>query len=121
MAATQYGHFLGLVVILSVINGVFMSICKDSECNFELKIRWSQTMATKPSQDRQYFKVGLFGKDLKVISYPTGYVSETSLMMGAEVDSDHVITGDGHVRNVITINGQFPGPALQVTEGAMVS
>ena len=36
------------------------------------------------------------------------------------VNPDDVITGDGYERKVITINGQFPGPAIEVTEGAKV-
>ena len=32
-----------------------------------------------------------------------------------------VITADGVKRNVIVINGQFPGPTLEVAEGSHVS
>ena len=31
-----------------------------------------------------------------------------------------VITADGVKRNVIVINGQFPGPTLEVAEGSQV-
>ena len=31
-----------------------------------------------------------------------------------------VITADGIKRNVIVINGQFPGPTLEVAEGSQV-
>jgi hypothetical protein len=34
---------------------------------------------------------------------------------------DDVITADGFVRSVITINGMFPGPTLEVMEGVQVS
>ena len=57
---------------------------------------------------------------LKVTSYSNNFV-DNSIMMGAPMDKDQVITADGHVRNVITINGQFPGPNIEVMEGAEVS
>jgi hypothetical protein len=36
------------------------------------------------------------------------------------VPVDEVHTADGHTRTIITINDQFPGPAIEVMEGAQV-
>ncbi|KAI8514095.1 hypothetical protein Bbelb_084190 [Branchiostoma belcheri] len=40
---------------------------------------------------------------------------------GTRVSSDDVITADGVQRNVILVNGQFPGPAIEVMEGAQIA
>ncbi|XP_035674595.1 laccase-2-like [Branchiostoma floridae] len=40
---------------------------------------------------------------------------------GTRVSADDVITADGVQRNVILVNGQFPGPAIEVMEGAQVA
>ena len=42
-------------------------------------------------------------------------------MIGSNVSADDVITLDGVPRNVIVVNGQFPGPAIEVMEGAQVT
>ena len=43
-------------------------------------------------------------------------------MNGTEVDpTDYVITTNGLRRKIVTINGVFPGPTLEVMEGAEVS
>ncbi|CAH1271167.1 KLHL24 [Branchiostoma lanceolatum] len=39
---------------------------------------------------------------------------------GTLVPMDEVITTDGVKRNVITVNGMFPGPTIEVVEGAQV-
>ena len=41
-------------------------------------------------------------------------------VVGTFVDADDVITTDGFTRNVFVINDQFPGPTLEVLEGAEV-
>ncbi|KAK3737218.1 hypothetical protein QZH41_001818 [Actinostola sp. cb2023] len=43
-----------------------------------------------------------------------------SLVPNIKVPADKVHTVDGHTRTIITINGQFPGPAIEVMEGAQV-
>ncbi len=45
----------------------------------------------------------------------------TNDAIGKVVPGDDVITADGFIRDLITINGQFPGPTLEVLEGAEVS
>ncbi len=39
-------------------------------------------------------------------------------LVGTYVNSSDAITVDGHWRNIIVINGQFPGPAIEVMEGS---
>jgi FtsP/CotA-like multicopper oxidase with cupredoxin domain len=46
--------------------------------------------------------------------------SENHPLVGTYVDASEVITADGYRRDVITINGQFPGPTIEVMEGAQV-
>ena len=41
-------------------------------------------------------------------------------LVGSLVDEDAVIWGDGRKRDMIAINGQFPGPTIEVMEGAKV-
>ena len=41
-------------------------------------------------------------------------------LVGTYVNASDAITVDGHWRNVIVINGQFPGPDIEVMEGSKV-
>ncbi len=41
-------------------------------------------------------------------------------VIGSDVSPDDVITADVYGRNVITINGVFPGPNIEVMEGSQV-
>lgn len=47
--------------------------------------------------------------------------SSTLSEIGDFVDPDDVITADGFVRDVMTINGQFPGPTIEVLRDTEVS
>ena len=40
--------------------------------------------------------------------------------IGGAVDPAEVITADGYERDILTINGGFPGPTLEVVKGAQV-
>ena len=42
-------------------------------------------------------------------------------MDGSIVSVEEAITADGVQRNVIVVNDQFPGPTLEVMEGAQVN
>ena len=35
--------------------------------------------------------------------------------------SSNIVTADGRARNVLLVNGQFPGPTIEVMEGSTVS
>lgn len=48
------------------------------------------------------------------------HISSEQAIIGDFVDADDVITTDGITRNIYVINGQFPGPTLEVLEGAKV-
>ena len=64
------------------------------------------------------FDVEADGPDIRIISTP--WVPPGNPNVGMIVDPAEVITADGIPRNIITINGQFPGPTLEVMEHAQV-
>ena len=49
-----------------------------------------------------------------------GYWELTPGMKGRRISNEDVITADGVQRNIITINGMFPGPTMEVMQGAQV-
>ena len=76
-------------------------------------------MTYKP-RPNETFNVQLDGRDLRVIgnSYR---VPEENDIIGKIVPPDDVITADGYPRNIITVNGQFPSPDIEVGEGSQVN
>ena len=58
------------------------------------------------------------GSDLEVVE--NAFHREPDDVIGRVVDADDVITADGFIRDIIVINGQFPGPTLEVGEGSQV-
>ena len=100
--------------------------CRSSICRFTLKIREEMSM-TKKFTPGKIFREGetllLQLKEGKLThERGTFYKQPTFIEMeDFEVNvTDDVITADGFTRQLITINGKFPGPTLQVMEGAEV-
>ena len=63
--------------------------------------------------------VGVNGSELFLESRPWP-AAMGDFMIGAPVSGDDLITGDGTTRPVIVVNGQLPGPTIEVMEGSQV-
>ena len=93
--------------------------CWDNVCEFQMSLTLGHTLTR---------------------THPTGHVDDLELNPGgcvnvtgggntsppcidiiANTASSRVITADGRKRSVLLVNGQFPGPSLEVMEGATVS
>ena len=70
------------------------------------------------SENGSAFSVALNGTALEIEG--NSWLKDVSLI-DKVLNPDDVITADGFVRDIITVNGQFPGPDLQVLAGADVS
>ena len=64
------------------------------------------------------YEVKLNGTKLQVVETANNQLPDD--VIGTYVNDSDVITGDGYRRTVFTINGQFPGPAIEVMEGSQV-
>ena len=65
------------------------------------------------------YNVGLEGTGLKIL--PNNYTALTrDPLVGTYVSASDVITMDGKRRMVITVNGQLPGPPIEVMENSQV-
>ena len=65
------------------------------------------------------YKVELNGTRLQVVE--SAFHKQPNDVLGMVVDDvDDVITADGVTRNILTINGQLPGPVIEVEEGLQV-
>ena len=109
---------VALLMLLFYIGTHDCSICIKEVCEYKFVIQHARTMSY--AVGRKVYSVGLNGTQLQIIgnSYrPEG----NNDMFGQHVQPNDVITADGVVRTVITINGQFPGPTIEVAEGAEVS
>ena len=65
------------------------------------------------------FDVILNGTNLEITT--NTFTPATDANVGTSVPLEDVHTADGYPRNFIEINGQFPGPTIEVLEGAEVS
>ena len=99
-------------------------ICYSRVCEFDMVIAARESLTYKPDYMGPapgYFDVELDGRDLRVVNSSFRVDEVFSSAIGQVVsDPLEVITLDGVKRFVITINGEFPGPTLEVTEGAEV-
>ena len=69
-----------------------------------------------------YFDVDLDGTDLRIINNTLRNNEQYGPYIGQMVsEPDKVVTLDGVKRLILTVNGQFPAPPLEVKEGAQVS
>lgn len=111
--------FLVLFVLISDLRASG-EICQDAICEFNFVIHRERTLTYRSTPGGKTYEVGFNGthfttleNDLRLQLFPDN-------LIGSVVDEDDVITADGHVRNVIVINDQFPGPNLEVMEGSQV-
>ncbi|XP_066264314.1 uncharacterized protein [Branchiostoma lanceolatum] len=90
-------------------------MCTDDVCEFTLVVRRARTM-THTGSDGMVHGVEI----LKNGSLQNKYVVFSGDIDGPIVPVEETITADGVQRNVILLNDQFPGPTLEVMEGAQV-
>ena len=104
------------------------NVCKEKICKFHLTLRDEMSMARKVKEGRIWKSGETFFLELKngslVQNLGTFYqqkIYKDLENMNIENVTDNVITADGVQRPIITINGVFPGPTLEVMEGREVS
>ncbi|XP_078620738.1 uncharacterized protein LOC144887397 [Branchiostoma floridae x Branchiostoma japonicum] len=91
--------------------------CSDDVCEFTLVVRYARTMTHTGNADGSVHGIEILtnGSLQDVYSF-----SQAGVMDGPIVPVNETITADGVQRNVILVNDQFPGPTLEVMEGAQV-
>ena len=103
-------------------------ICTSNICSYDFVLRHHKTMtfvtkvpgAVRPTA----YDVILNGSNLTIAANlyrPANRSGVIDPNVGKTVSSDDVITADGYPRYIVTINDQFPGPTIKVTQGAKVN
>ena len=96
-------------------------ICHSKVCEFTLNIQYDRTLVYRDQENGgNAYDVQLNGTKLEIVEN-SHKQREYDGTIGRYVNSDDVITCDGRKRTIIVINGQFPGPTLEVMEGSQVS
>ena len=101
---------------------VLCDICTSNECSYEFTVRRVMSLTHRPPGSSQLYNVILNDTVLQHAenSFNPKDKSPHDGVVGTPVDPDDVISLDGNPRNVIVINDQFPGPTIEVMEGAQV-
>ncbi|XP_078702336.1 uncharacterized protein LOC144928144 [Branchiostoma floridae x Branchiostoma belcheri] len=110
---------LPLMLILGWLLCVSMAtaeLCADDVCEFTLVVRRARTM-THTGSDGTVNGVKILRNGSVQVKVHVGWAVDTD---GPIVPVEETITADGVQRNVILVNDQFPGPTLEVMEGAQV-
>ena len=111
-----------MVYICIHLQVVLCDICTSNECSYEFTVRRVMSMTHRPPGSSQLYNVIL--NDTVLLHTENSFnpkdKSPHADVVGTSVDPDDVITLDGNPRNVIVINDQFPGPTIEVMEGAQV-
>ncbi|XP_028515869.1 uncharacterized protein LOC110242402 [Exaiptasia diaphana] len=109
-------NFSCLIIALLFIFGVCPGtgeICTKSICEYEFDIRETRSMMYRLDVDHAY--------QVRVDDDGVLKLQETSFhrtVPNITVPLDNVHTADGYNKTIITINDQFPGPTIEVLEGA---
>ena len=111
--------FILLVLFSHQVN---CDICSDTVCKYDFILRRHKTMTYTTSDSNGQnatYDVSLSGSNLVTVSNLFRLSRDQNV--GLSLSSDDVITADGYSpRYVITINDQFPGPTIEVMQGAQV-
>jgi len=119
------GYKMRSIWILVQIGFMRADSCFDEECEFELVLRHKYTMSCKASNGAWY-PVTTDGTpdDVKINHGESNfYIEEKAEIlagMNLTFSPEDCIFGDGVKTSVISINDQFPGPAIEVRQGATV-
>ena len=93
-------------------------ICEMDVCRFKLIIERRRTM-THLTEDGTTWDMALNGSKF-VVQYDAFNHERDSTLVGTQVAAEDVLTADGAHKYIIVVNQQFPGPTLEVMEGAQV-
>lgn len=102
-----------MLIIFLTSGRVTGEICTSEICEYTLRVQHARTMTYHSGGET--YNVELDGEALRPVTPDRFHRSVVDV-----VPPDDVITADGLQRNILTINGQFPGPTIEVTEGAQV-
>ena len=117
----QFYNFAFLAIVSVWISASVAEICTDSRCEYHFDVRRQRSMTwTNPDNGAEY-NVGLNTSNNQLQLIPNCQrIPGSDPLLGSYVPADEVITAGGYIRNVITVNGQFPGPSIEVMEGTEV-
>ena len=107
---------LELVVCMTFVRCASQDICQKDICEFDFRVYKVQTMTYRTHNETLNVRDNEGSLEIK----DNGYWDERDDWIGQKVSSDDVITVDGFQRHVITVNGKFPGPTIEVMQGAQV-
>ena len=127
MAPTHQDTAIGVLALIIMVTiqleytGCRAEICTRDICEYDFVLRYSRPLVWHNKDDPYVggYDVVLNGTDLVIGPNPVRLPNDP--VLGTVVSPDDVITADGYQRNIITINGQFPGPTLEVMAGSQVS
>ena len=103
--------YLLLILQFTTITG---EICEAEICEYYFEIRHQRTM----TYQKGFFETfNAMWNGTNVVLEPDRF--GRPLPTDGDV-RDEVVTADGVKRNLITVNGTIPGPAIEVMEGAQV-
>jgi hypothetical protein len=109
--------WLLLPVLLRYAPPAHAAICLEPVCEYHFHVYRAQTMTYATRNET--FNVRARNGSLEIAD--SGYWDSDPGVEGRRVSEEGVITADGVQRSVITINGQFPGPTVEVMQGTQVS
>ena len=111
-------HILLLVLWVAATTA---DICTKDICEFHLDIRRIRTMTYAKPDGSGSYNVVLDPTNNKLKIVPNLLRTPGSdPLLDTYIEAEKVVTAGGYIRNVITMNGQFPGPSIEVMEGAEV-
>ena len=102
-----------IVMLMMLVTVSSASPCAGPVCSYTFDI------TSKSSHLWDGFKVGIL-PDATLVTVPNLSNPSQPQTPVTSADVDDVVTLDGHLRDVIHINGQFPGPTIDVMKGVQV-
>ncbi|KAI0234761.1 Dihydrogeodin oxidase [Lamellibrachia satsuma] len=109
---------LAFCLMLATAAVVTADICRDAVCEYTFVIRRAPSMTYRAPNGKLY-NVALNGTRLQIIESSFHKASADNLI-GTFVNASEVTTVDGFRRDLIVVNDAFPGPNIEVMEGAQV-
>ena len=117
-----------LIFILVQLLTVFGKrlVCLENECQFELVLRHRFTMSCMADDGKWYPIIATPRADTEIrfdiLPTTNEYYTDIDDLMAKNLtfDEENCIYGDGTRTSVVSINDQFPGPAIEIGQGAKV-
>ncbi|XP_048577660.1 LOW QUALITY PROTEIN: L-ascorbate oxidase [Nematostella vectensis] len=108
---------VGSIIMFIMFHVSNTEICTKSICEYEFVVRETKTMMYSSDANNAYQVKLEDDGSLSLLATPHGF---HRTVPNISIPLDKVHTVDGINRTIITINDQFPGPTIEVTEGAEV-